>query len=147
MANDEAFGALDFQHNDIQLDADNDLLQQLLSTFSNKHPRKRSLDAEKQPSNSKISNRNTLPNAQPFDEIKHSQLESDVEDRPHTEAEPQLLQQRDNVLTVDPVPDSRFNLQNKNRLNHYTFLHKVLEKWTEVPRRTRRCARSLDQKS
>jgi hypothetical protein len=88
----------------------------------------------------------TLPNAQTFDEIRDIQLESDVEDRPHTETEPQLPQQRDNVLTVDPVPESRYNLQNKNRLNPYTFSDKVSEKWIEAPRRTRRRTRSLDQK-
>ena len=80
-------------------------------------------------------------------EIKDPQLKSDVEDRPHTETEPQLPHQRDNVLTVDPVPDSRYNLRNKNRINFYTFLGKVSEKWIEAPRRTRRRAHSLDQKS
>jgi hypothetical protein len=34
MANDEAFGALDFQHNDMNFDADNELSQLLLPTFS-----------------------------------------------------------------------------------------------------------------
>jgi hypothetical protein len=70
-----------------------------------------------------------------------------VEDRPHTETEPQLPQQRYNVLTVDPVPESRYNLRNKNRLNPYTFSDKVSEKWIEAPCRTRRRTRSLDQKS
>ncbi len=72
------------------------------------------------------------------------ELESDVEDRPHIETEPQLPQQRDNVLTVDPVPESRYNLQNKNRLNPYTFSGKVSEKWIAAPRRNRKCAHSLD---
>ncbi len=70
-----------------------------------------------------------------------------MEDRPHTETEPQLSQQRDNALTVDPVPESRYNLRNKNRQNPYTFSGKVSEKWTEASHRTRRRARSLDQKS
>ena len=74
-------------------------------------------------------------------------LDSNVEDKPHTETEPQLIQQRDNVSTVDPVPESKYNLRNKNRQNPYTFSGKVSEKWTEAPRRNRRRARSLDQKS
>jgi hypothetical protein len=154
MANDEAFGALDFQHDDIQRDAD-DLMQQLLPAFSDNNPAELSLDADKCPSNSQtdekstnnFSPNDTLANAQILDKIKDNQLESDVEDRPHTETEPQLSQQRDNVLTADPVPESRYNLRNKNRQNPYTFSGKVSEKWTEAPHRTRRCARSLDQKS
>ncbi len=154
MANDEAFGALDFQHDDIQQDTD-DLLQQLLLAYSDNTPAKLSLDANKCPSNSQtdgkstsnISPDDTLANAQTSDKKKDIQLESDVEDRPHTETEPQLPQQRDNVLTVDPVPESRYNFRNKNRQNPYTFSGKVSEKWTEAPRRTRRRARSLDQKS
>jgi hypothetical protein len=67
-----------------------------------------------------------------------------VEDEPHTETEPQ---QWDNVATVDPVPESRYNLRNKNRLNPYTFSGKVSEKWLEAPRRNRKHARSLDQKT
>ncbi len=52
MANDEAFGTLDFQHDDIQRDADN-LMQQLLPAFSDDNPKKAklSLDADKCPSN------------------------------------------------------------------------------------------------
>ncbi len=69
-----------------------------------------------------------------------------MEDGPHTETKPQLLQQRDNVPAVDPVPDSRYNLRNKNRQNPYTFSGKVSEKWIEAPRRNRRHTRSLDQK-
>ena len=57
MANNEAFGALDFQHDDIQLDADNDLLQQLLSAFSDENPSELSLDAEKWLSNPQSSSR------------------------------------------------------------------------------------------
>jgi len=154
MANDEAFGALDFQHDDIQRDAD-DLMQQLLPAFSDNNPTKLSLDAGKRLSNPQTDSESIhdifpndiLPNAQTSNKIKDTQLESDVEDRPHTETEPQLSQQRDNVLTVDPVPESRYNLRNKNRQNPYTFSGKVSEKWTEAPRRTRRRARSLDQKS
>ncbi len=154
MANDEAFGALDFQHDDIQLDADNKLLQQSLPAFSDDNPIELSLDAQNWPSNPQNDDRNidnifsnnNPPNAQTFHKIRDIQLESDVEDRPHTETEPQLLQQQDNVLTVDPVPESRYNLRNKNRLNPYTFSGKVSEKWIETPRRTRRRARSLDQK-
>jgi hypothetical protein len=160
MANNEAFGALDFQHNDIQPDPNYDLSQQLQPTFSDKTPLELSLDAQNQLSNSQNDDRNVLdiipndipPNAQTFHDIprlptKDYILESDVEDRPHTETEPQLPQQRDNVLTVDPVPESRCNLRNKNRLNPYTFSGKVSEKWIEAPRRNRRRARSLDQKT
>ncbi len=90
-----------------------------------------------------------LPTAQNFDEnpipSPTDKLDSNVEDKPHAETEPQLIQQRDNVSTVDPVPESRYNLQNKNRQNPYTFSGKVSEKWTEAPRRNRRRARSLDQ--
>ncbi len=152
MANDEAFGALDFQHDDIQQDAE-DLLQQLLLAFSDENPIELSLD--EQPSNPQKDDRDsnnilpgdTLPNAQTFDKIRDIQLESDVEERPHTETEPQLPHKRDNVLAVDPVLESRYNLRNKNRQNPYTFSGKVSEKWLEAPRRTRRRARSLDQKS
>ena len=160
MANDEAFGALDFQHNDIQLDPNNDLSQQQLLTFSDKTPLELSLDAQNQLSNSQNDDRNVLdiipndipPNAQTLYDIprlptKDNILESDVENRPHTETEPQLPQQRDNVLTVDPVPESRYNLRNKNRLNPYTFSGKVSEKWIEAPRRNMRRPRSLDQKT
>jgi hypothetical protein len=154
MANDEAFGALDFQHDDIQRDADN-FMQQLLPGFSDNNPAELSLDANKRPSNSQTEDKNTskfspdgtLANAQNSDNKNDTHLESDVEDRPHTETEPQLSQQRDNVLTVDPVPESRYTLRNKNRQNPYTFSGKVSEKWTEAQRRTRRRARSLDQKS
>jgi len=117
MANNEAFGALDFQHNDIQLDASIEPQQQLLPAFSDESPIELSLDAQNWPSNPQKDNRssndtlpsNTFPNTQTFDEMRDIQLESDVEDRPHTETEPQLLQQQDNVLTVDPVPESRYN--------------------------------------
>jgi hypothetical protein len=155
MANDEAFGALDFQHDDIQQDAD-DLMQQLLPAFSDNNSTKLSLDADKCPSNTQTDGESTnnislddnLANAQTSNNNKKdTQLESDVEDRPHIATEPQLSQQRDNVLTADPVPESKYNLRNKNRQNPYTFSGKVSEKWTEAPRRTRRCARSLDQKS
>jgi hypothetical protein len=155
MANDEAFGALDFQHDDIQRDTD-DLMQQLLPAFSDNNPAKLSLDADKCPSNTQTDGKGTtdispddiLANAQTSNNNKNdTQLESDVEDRPHIATEPQLSQQRDNVLTADLVPESKYNLRNKNRQNPYTFSGKVSEKWTEAPRRTRRRARSLDQKS
>jgi hypothetical protein len=127
----------------------------LLPAFSDDNPVELSLDAEKCPSNSQKDTRSTndippndtFANAQILDKIKDIQLESDVEDRPHTETEPQLSQKRDNVRTADPVPESRYNFRNKNRQNPYTFSGKVSEKWTEAPRRTRRHARSLDQKS
>jgi len=153
MANDEAFGALDFQHDDINFDADNELSQLLLPTFSDKSQTQLSLN-ERNPDIVPHSNDETndihpkdiLPNAQGLDETP-TPLDSNVEDKPHTETEPQLIQQRDNVSTVDPVPESKYNLQNKNRQNPYTFSGKVSEKWTEAPRRNRRRARSLDQKS
>ncbi len=73
-----------------------------------------------------------LPTAQSFDETPipspTDKLDSNVEDKPHTETEPQLIQQRDNVSTVDPVPESKYNLRNKNRQNPYTFSGKVSEK-------------------
>jgi hypothetical protein len=152
IANDETFGALDFQHDDINLDFDNDLSSQPLPTFSDKPSNKLLLDAEKQLSNSdvhdkyasNISPNDTLPSAQ-FIDKKLSELESDVEDWLHIETAPQLSQQRDNVPTVDPVPGPRYNLRNKNRQNPYTFSGKVSEKWTEAPRRNRRRTRSLDQ--
>jgi hypothetical protein len=160
MANDEAFGALDFQHDDIHLDANNELSRQLLPTFSDKPPIQLSLDAQTPIGNSQNDGRNIYdiipndipPNVQTFDDIPlpptaDNELDSDVEDRPHTETEPQLPQQRGNVLTVDPVPESRYNLRNKNRLNPYAFSGKVSEKWTEAPRRNRKRACSLDQKT
>jgi hypothetical protein len=78
MANDEAFGALDFQHDDIQIDANIDPPQQLLPAFSDKSPIELLLDAKNWPSNPQKDNRNsndilpseTLPNAQTFDEIR-----------------------------------------------------------------------------
>ncbi len=159
MANDEAFGTLDFQHDDIHFDADNELSQQLLPTFSDKSQTQLSLDTPNPdivPQNDGRDTHDTIPNDIPpiirdFDNVPlpftpHNKLDSDVEDRPQTETEPQLLQQRDNVLTVDPVPESKYNLRNKNRQNPYTFSGKVSEKWTKAPRRNRRRARSLDQK-
>ena len=158
MANDEAFGALDFQHDDINSDADNELLQLLPPTFSDKSQTQLSLNI-RNPDTVPHSNDETndihpsdiLPTAQSFHEIPipspTDKLDSNVEDKPHTETEPQLIQQRDNVSTVDPVPESTYNLRNKNRQNPYTFSGKVSEKWTEAPRRNRRRARSLDQKS
>ncbi len=81
MANDEAFGALDFQHDDIQRDAD-DLMQQLLPAFSDNNPTKLSLDADKRPSNthtdgkntSDISPDDTLVNAQTSNNNKNDML-------------------------------------------------------------------------
>ncbi len=158
MANDEAFGALDFQHDYINFDADNELSQLLPPTFSDKSqtqlsPNVRNPDIVPH-SNNETNDTNPndiLPTEQSFDEIpipSHTdRLDSNVEDKPHTETEPQLIQQRDNVSTVDPVPESKYNLRNKNRQNNDTFSGKVSEKWTEAPRRNRRRARSLDQKS
>jgi len=158
MANDEAFGALDFQHDDLNFDADNELSQLPQPTFSEKSqtqlsPNQRNTDIvpHSNDENSDILPNDILPTAQSFDEISipspTDKLDSNVEDKPHTETEPQLIQQRDNVSTVDPVPESKYNLRNKNRQNPYTFSGKVSEKWTEAPRRNRRRARSLDQKS
>ncbi len=158
MANDEAFGTLDFQHDDINFDADNERSQLLLLTFSDKSQSQLSLNVlnpdlvpHSNNRNGDIGPNDILPTAHNFDETpipsSPDKLDSNVEDRPHTETEPQLVQQRDNVSTVDPVPESKYNLRNKNRQNPYTFSGKVSEKWTEAPRRNRRRARSLDQKS
>ena len=158
MANDEAFGALDFQHDDTNFDADNELSQLLLPTFSDKSQTQLSLNVRNpdivphsNDETNDINPNDILPTAQSFDEnpipSPTDKLDSNVEDKPHTETEPQLIQQRDNVSTVDPVPESKYNLRNKNRQNPYTFSGKVSEKWTEAPRRNRRRARSLDQKS
>jgi hypothetical protein len=159
MANDEAFGALDFQHDDINSNADNEPSQRLPPpTFSHKSqthpsPNKRNSDIvpHSNDENSDILPNDISPTAQSFDENSipspTDKLDSNVEDKPHIETEPQLIQQRDNVSTVDPVPESKYNLRNKNRQNPYTFSGKVSEKWTEAPRRNRRRARSLDQKS
>jgi hypothetical protein len=156
MANDEAFGALDFRNEDINLEFDNDSPSRLVTTFPQKTSNLFSPDVEKQPSNnsttsgdkqhSDINPNNISPNPKLTND-KTPKLESDVEDGPHTETEPQLLQQRDNVPTTDPVPDSKYNLRNKDRRNPYTFSGKVSEKWLEAPRRNRRRARSLDSKS
>jgi hypothetical protein len=158
MANDEAFGALDFQHDDLNFDADNELSQLPQPTLSDKSQTHLSLNVRNPDivphsnnENSDILPNDILPAAQSFDETPipspTDKLDSNVEDKPHTETEPQLIQQRDNVSTVDPVPESKYNLRNKNRQNPYTFSGKVSEKWTEAPRRNRRRARSLDQKS
>jgi hypothetical protein len=158
MANDEAFGALDFQHDDVNFDADNELSQLLPPTFSDKSHTQLSLNVcnpdifpHSNDRNDDINSNNILPTAHSFDKtptpLSTDKLDSNVEDRPHTETEPQLLQQRDNVSTVDPVPESKYNLRNKNRQNPYTFSGKVSEKWTEAPRRNRRPTRSLDQKT
>jgi hypothetical protein len=158
MANDEAFGALDFQHDDTNFDADDTLSQQLLPTFPQKSqtqflPNTQNPDIVPHNNNdtNDIPPNDILPTAQSLDETfiptPTDKLDSNVEDRPQTETEPQSIQQRDNVSTVDPVPESKYNLRNKNRQNPYTFSGKVSEKWTEVPRRNRRRARSLDQKS
>jgi hypothetical protein len=76
-------------------------MQQLLPAFSDNNPAELSLDADKCPSNSQTDGKNTsdispdvtLANAQTPDNKNDTQLESDVEDRPHTETEPQLSQQ------------------------------------------------------
>ncbi len=76
-------------------------MQQLLPAFSDDNPAELSLDADRRPSNPQIKGKSTndfspddtLANAQILDNIKDTQLESDVEDRPHTETEPQLSQQ------------------------------------------------------
>jgi hypothetical protein len=154
MANDEAFGALDFQHDDKNFDADSELLP---PTFSDKSqtqfsPNVRNPDIAPHSNDetNDIHPNDILPTAQSFDETPTTptdKLDSNVEDKPHTETEPQLIQQRDNVSTVDPVPESKYNLRNKNRQNPYTFSGKVSEKWTEAPRRNWRRTRSLDQKT
>jgi hypothetical protein len=97
MANDEPFGAHDSQHDDIQLDANNDLSQQLLPTLSDKSPIQLSPDAQTPIGNLQNDGRNVYdiipnnipPNAHIFDDIpippaRDNELESDVEDRPHT---------------------------------------------------------------
>ncbi len=106
MANDEAFGALDFQHDDIHFDADNKLSQHSLPTFPDKLPTKLSPDAQILNANSLNDRRNIYdivpndipPTAQNFDDIplppiQDNELDSVVEDEPHTETEPQLPQQ------------------------------------------------------
>jgi hypothetical protein len=155
MANDEAFGALDFQHDDTNFDADDTFLQPLPSTFLEKSQIQLSPDTRNSDivphSNNDIPPNDILPTAQSLDKTPipspTDKLDSNVKDKSHTETEPQSIQQRDNVSTVDPVPESKYNLRNKNRQNPYTFSGKVSEKWTEAPRRNRRRARSLDQKS
>jgi hypothetical protein len=158
MANYEAFGALDFQHDDINSDADDTFSQPLPSTFPEKSQtqplsNKRNPDIVPHSDNevNDIPPNDSLPTAQSFDETSipspTDKLDSNVKDKSHIETEPQLIQQRDNVSTVDPVPESKYNLRNKNRQNPYTFSGKVSEKWTEAPRRNTRRARSLDQKS
>ncbi len=72
----------------------------MLPAFSDENPIELSLDAQKCPINPQndgrniddISPNNTLPNAQTLD-MRDNELGSDVEDRPHTETEPQLPQQ------------------------------------------------------
>jgi len=158
MANDEAFGALDFQHDDTNFHADDTLSQQLLPTFPQKSqiqflPNTQNPDIVPHNNNdtNDIPPNDISPTAQSLDETfiptPTDKLDSNVEDRPQTETEPQSIQQRDNVSTVDPVLESKYNLRNKNRQNPYTFSGKVSEKWTEAPRRNRKRARSLDQKS
>jgi hypothetical protein len=106
MANDEAFGALDFQHDNIYFDDDNELSQQLLPTFSDKLQTQLSLDAQNPDISLQNNGRNVYdiipndipPNAWTFDDIPlpptaDNELDSDVEDGPHTETEPQLPQQ------------------------------------------------------
>ncbi len=104
MANNEAFGALDFQHDNINFDADNELSQLLPPTFSDKSQTQLSLNI-RNPNTVPHSNDETndihpsdiLPTAQSFDDIPipspTDKLDSNVEDKPHTETEPQLIQQ------------------------------------------------------
>jgi hypothetical protein len=157
MANDEAFGALDFRHDDINFDADNAPSQPSPLTFSGKSqtqlsPNTRNSDIVPHSNNETddIHPNDISPTAQSIDETSTpspaDKLDSNVEDKSHTETKPQLIQQRYNVPAVDPVPESKYNLRNKNRQNPYTFSGKVSEKWTEAQRRNRRRARSLDQK-
>ena len=111
MANDEAFGALDFQHDDLNFDADNELSQLPQPTFSDKSqtqlsPNLRNPDTvpHSNDENSDILPNDILPTAQSFDEISipspTDKLDSNVEDKPHTETEPQLIQQRDNLSLI-----------------------------------------------
>ncbi len=104
MASDEAFGALDFRHDDINFDADNELSQPLLPTFSDKSQTQLSLNVRNPDivphNNDEISDihpSDILPTAQSFDETPipspTDKLDSNVEDKPYTETEPQLIQQ------------------------------------------------------
>jgi hypothetical protein len=104
MANDEAFGALDFQHDDINFDADNELSHQLPPTFSDKSQTQLSLNVcnpdivpHSNDRNDDINPNDISPTAHSFDETpipsSPDKLDSNVEDRPHTETEPQLIQQ------------------------------------------------------
>jgi hypothetical protein len=104
MANDEAFGALDFQQDDINFDADNEFSQLLLPTFSDKSQTQLSLNVRNpdivphsNDKNDDINPNDILPTAYSFDKTpipsSTDKLDSNVEDRPHTETEPQLIQQ------------------------------------------------------
>jgi hypothetical protein len=123
MANDEAFGTLDFQSHNTISDAENELLQQLLLTPSNLPSNDSLHDAQIKKANLQNDGRafhdiitsNIPPDIQSFDDIPlppihDHELDSDVEDEPHPEPEPQFLQQRDTVEATDPVPESRYNL-------------------------------------
>jgi hypothetical protein len=105
MANDEAFGALDFQNDDINLELDSDLSSRLAPAFSQKTSNRPSHDVEKQLNNTNnnsttsddkqhnhIDPNNTFPSAKLADN-RQAKSESNVEYGPHTETEPQLLQQ------------------------------------------------------
>jgi hypothetical protein len=127
MANNESFGTFDFQSQDTIFNTENELLQQWLATPSDIQPTHFLLDAQMPIDNTQNNGRaihNITPNdippdVQTFDgiplpPIQDHELDSDVEDEPHFEPEPQFLQQRDNVATADPVPEPRYNLRNKN---------------------------------
>ncbi len=104
MANDEAFGALDFQHDDINFDADDTFSQPLPSTPPEKSqtqllPNTRNPDIVPHSDNeiNDIPPNDILPTAQSLDETSilspTDKLDSNVEDRPHTETAPQSIQQ------------------------------------------------------
>ncbi len=106
MANDKTFGALDFYHKDTNSDAENELLQYLLLTPPDTHSTQPLLDIQ-MPNASSQNNGKTFydttpndipPDVQTFDNIplppiQDHELDSDVENEPHTESEPQLPQQ------------------------------------------------------
>jgi len=127
MANDEAFGALDSQTHDTIPNAANEFLQQLPLTPPDRQLTYSLHDTQMPKDNTQNDGgaiHDIVPNDIPpdvsiFDHIplppiQDHELDSDVEDEPHLEPKPQLIQQRDNITAVDPVPESRYNLQNKN---------------------------------
>jgi hypothetical protein len=134
MANDENFGALDFQAHNFYSDAENVIWRQLVDS---------SLSSDFPMTNKPNDNDGRLIH-------NNNELESNVENKPQLEPGSQTLPQQDTVKTVDPVPESRYNLRHKNRINPYTFSGKVSEKWQNAPCRNRKIPPTkllLDHKS